>query len=121
MWQELKTHLAKDEAGVRHRGSGNTVTGAKRVKPQRFNGFMYLAMFHQQFEAIARHNCVPREVTHLLAILQGKATDVLHSVPAEMTYQDTAEALEGCYRDHQVAAVYCSQLKVRTQLNCECL
>jgi hypothetical protein len=33
-----------------------------------------------------------------------------HSVPAEATYKDITEVLEGLYGDHHLAAAYCSQL-----------
>jgi hypothetical protein len=33
-----------------------------------------------------------------------------HSVPAEATYKDITEVLEGLYGDHQLAAAYRSQL-----------
>jgi hypothetical protein len=48
---------------------------------------------------------------HLLAILQGKAVDILHSVPARVTYKDIIGALKGHNGDYQLAAAYQSQLK----------
>jgi hypothetical protein len=57
------------------------------------------------------------KVVHLLAILQGQAVDILHSVSAEATYKDIIWALKGHYGDHQQAAAYWSQLKARIQMN----
>jgi hypothetical protein len=56
MQWKLKIQLAETEGGAGHGGSGNIVTGAERVKSQRFNGFMSSAMVHRQLEAIAGHN-----------------------------------------------------------------
>jgi hypothetical protein len=42
--------------------------------------------------------------------LQGQAVDVLHYIPTEALYEDTVEALEGLYGDHQMTAAYSSQL-----------
>jgi hypothetical protein len=57
------------------------------------------------------------KATHLLAILLGHAADILHSVPAEATYEDTVGVLKGHYGDHQLAAAYQLQFKARTQLS----
>jgi phosphohistidine phosphatase SixA len=58
---------------------------------------------------------------YLLAILQRQAANILHSVAARATYEDTAEATKQCYGDHKLVEVYWSQLKARTQLTCESL
>jgi hypothetical protein len=72
---------------------------------------------HCQFEAAAIYNdWTPREkAAHLLSVLQGQAADVLHSVPAEASYEDIVGALQGRFGDHQLAAAYRSQLKARVQ------
>jgi hypothetical protein len=43
-------------------------------------------------------------------------TKFLDSLPAEVTYKDITEVFDGRYRDHQLAAAYCSQLKTWTQM-----
>jgi hypothetical protein len=58
---------------------------------------------------------MPREVTYLIAALQGRACDVLHGVPRGATYEETIEALEDRFGDQHLAAAYRSQLKTRTQ------
>jgi hypothetical protein len=65
MQWKVMTQLAEAEDGAGHGDSGNIVTGAERVKSQRFNGFISSAMFHHQFEATARNNnCVPMRRPH---------------------------------------------------------
>jgi hypothetical protein len=54
-------------------------------------------------------------------VLQGKAADILHTVPAEATYEDIVGALRDRFGDHQLAAAYRSQLKARAQASGETL
>jgi N-acetyl-gamma-glutamylphosphate reductase len=56
-----------------------------------------------------------RKAEHLLAVLQGQAAYILHTVPAEATYEDIVEALSCRYEDHQLVAVFRAQLIVRIQ------
>jgi hypothetical protein len=65
-------------------------------------------VFHQQFKAMAVHNgwAVPEKALHLLAILQRKAVDILQSIPAGATYEDTVRAQMGRYAHQQVAAAH---------------
>jgi hypothetical protein len=49
------------------------------------------------------------KATHLLAILQGQAVDVLRSVPTEASSKGIIEAL-GWNADHQLAVAYHAQL-----------
>jgi hypothetical protein len=65
-------------------------------------------MFRHQFEAVAGHNnWAPWEkATHLLAILQGQAADVLYSVPAKVMYEEIIMVPESCYGDYQLAMAY---------------
>jgi hypothetical protein len=87
------------------------------LKQPKFDGSVYWAGFHRQLEAAADHKWTSNErAAHLLAVLQGKAADVLHSVSHEATYQDIVGALKGRYGDHQLAAAYAAQLKSRTLL-----
>lgn len=46
---------------------------------------------------------------HLLTILQGLAF-FLHSVPAQVIYEDSVGSLRGCYENHQLVASYQWQL-----------
>jgi hypothetical protein len=80
-------------------------------------------VFQRQFEAAAIHNdWTPREkAAHLLSVLQGQAADVLHSVPAEASYEDIVGALRERFGDHQLAAAYRSHLKARVQTGVETL
>jgi hypothetical protein len=65
---------------------------------------------------------MPREkAAHLLSVLQGQPADVLHSVPAEATYEDIVGALRDRFGDHQLAAAYRSHLKARVQSGGETL
>jgi hypothetical protein len=58
---------------------------------------------------------------HLLNALQGQAAVILHSVPAEATYEDVVEALKDSCGDLQPATAYPSQLKARSQTTGEML
>jgi hypothetical protein len=81
-----------------------------RIKPANFDGSWTL--FHHEFEVVAEHNSWVNweKATHLLAVWQGQATNFLHNIPTEARCDDIIEALEGCYRDHQLAVAYCFQL-----------
>jgi hypothetical protein len=87
------------------------------VKPPKFDGATSWAVFHQQFEnAGVQNNWTSNEkAAHLLSVLQGQAADNLHTMLAEVMYEDTVGALWDCFGDHQLAADYGSQLKVRVQ------
>jgi len=54
-------------------------------------------------------------------VLQSEATDILQTVPAEATYEDIFGAFRDRFGDHQLAAVYRSQLKARVQTSGETL
>jgi hypothetical protein len=76
-----------------------------------------LGVFHRQFETAADHRWTSSEkAAHLLAVLQGQAADVLHSVPPGVTYEDIVGAPKDRYGDHQLTAAYRVQLKARTHL-----
>jgi hypothetical protein len=47
---------------------------------------MSWTLFHHQFKAMVEYNSWrdQEQATHLLAILQGQAVDVLHSIPTEV-------------------------------------
>jgi hypothetical protein len=101
----------------------NAGANTDKVKPPKFDGSTSWVMFHRQFEAAAIHDdWTPREkAAHLLSILQGQAADVLHSVPAGESYEDIVGTLQDRFGDHQLAAVYQSQLKARVQTSGEIL
>jgi hypothetical protein len=72
-------------------------------------------MFRCQLEPVVEYNWAPHEnAIHLLAALQGQATEVLCNVPTEAMYEETIRAFEGHYGDHHLATAYHSQLKART-------
>ena len=52
-----------------------------------------------------------------MSVLNGKAADILHIVPAEATYEAIVGAFRDRFGDHQPAAAYRSQLKAKTQAN----
>jgi lipid A disaccharide synthetase len=56
-----------------------------------------------------------------LTALQVQAAVILHSVPADVTYEDIVQALKDRYGDYQLAAVYQSQLKARFHTSGETL
>jgi hypothetical protein len=58
--------------------------------------------------------------THLLVILQGQVSNVVHSVTAVATYEDMVGALKGSYRD-QLEEAYWLHLKAWTQPSGESL
>ena len=69
-----------------------------------------------------QNNWMPSEkAAHLLSVLHGKVADILHTVPAEVTYKDIVESLRDRFGDHQLAAAYWSQLKARMQESGETL
>lgn len=63
----------------------------------------------------------PRRRPHLLGILQGQATVIIHSVSAEATYENIAGTLKGHHRCHWLMRTYQSQIKARAQLCSESL
>jgi hypothetical protein len=120
--QDLETQLAALEARTRRAGAGNAGANADKVKPPKFEGSTSRAVFHRQFEAAAIHNdWTPREKAAHLRLLQGQAADILHSVPAEESYEDIVGAVQYRFGDHQLAATYQSQLKARVQTSGETL
>jgi len=115
--EEIEAQLPAVEARSRRVGGGGPGTGTTTIKPPKFDGAISWAVFHRQFEAAAvQNNWMPSEkAAHLLSVLHGKAADILHTVPAEATYEDIVESLWGRFGDHQLAAAYRSHLKARVQ------
>jgi hypothetical protein len=100
--------LAVVEAWTRCGGSWNAGTSTVMVKPLQFDESMSWIVCHWQFEAM---------VTHLVAIQQGQGANILHSVPAGVTwgYTETTSWLgllvttHSPYpAEHQVATGVCS-------------
>ena len=121
--RELEAQLAV--ADVRSRRAGGSGPGAPSttVKPQKFDSATSWAVFHRQFEAVAvQNNWMSNEkAAYLLSVLQGKAVDILHTVPADAKYEDIVGALQDRFGDHQLAAAYRSRLKARVQASSETL
>jgi hypothetical protein len=120
---DLETQLADVEAWKRRAGDGNVRANVNNVKPPKFDGSTSWTVFHRQFESAAIHNhWTPKEKgAYLLSVLQGKAADILHNVPAEASYEDIVGSLPDRFRNHQQVATYRSQLKARDQMSCETL
>jgi hypothetical protein len=116
-------HLAALEARMRRARGSSAGANADKVKPPKFHGSISWVVFHRLYEAAVIHNdWSPREkAAHLLKVLQGQATDVLHNVPGEASYEDIVGALQDRFRDHQLATAYRSQLKARVQTSGETL
>ena len=69
-----------------------------------------------------QNNWMPSEkAAHLLSVLHSKAADMQNTVPSEAIYEDIVESLRDRFDDHQLAAAYRSQLKVRVQAGGETL
>jgi hypothetical protein len=118
--RDIETQMAALDARTRRADGGNEGANADKVKPPKFDGSTSWAVFHRQFEAAAIHNdWAPREASHLLSVLQGQAADVLHSVPAEASYEVVVGALQDRFGDHQLAAAYRSYLKARLRTSGE--
>jgi hypothetical protein len=80
------------------------VTSGIVMNPPKCDGSVSWTVFHRQFEALAdQEGWAGREVTHLLAILQGQAADILLSAPAVATCEGVSGALKGRYGDHTLA------------------
>jgi hypothetical protein len=73
------------------------ITRVDRIKPAGFDGSMSWTLFHHEFKVVAEHNSWVDwgKTTHLLAVLQGQATNFLHNVPIEASCDDIIEALRG--------------------------
>jgi hypothetical protein len=93
--RDLETYLAALEARTRRAGGSSAGTNANKVKPPKFDRSTSWVVFQRQFDAAAAHNdWTPGEMAaHLLSVMQGQAADVLHSVPAEASYEDIVGAL----------------------------
>ena len=96
------------EARSRRAGGGSPGASTITVNPPKFEGATSWAVFHRQFEAAAvQNNCMPSEkAAHILSVLHGKEADILHTVPAEATYEDIVESLRDRFGDQQLAAAY---------------
>jgi len=104
---------------------GDRSPGAKTTtaKSQKFDGATFWPIFHQQFEAAAiQNNWTPNEkAAHLLSVLQDQDADILHTVQAQMTYEDIVGAHWDCFGNYQLAGPYRLQLKARVQTSGEIL
>ena len=68
---------------------GGPGANSTMVKPPKFDGAKSWAVFHRQFEAAAIQNVWSQSerAAHLLSVLHGKATDILHTMRTEATYE----------------------------------
>jgi hypothetical protein len=59
-----------------------------------------------QLEAVANHNglAAQKKATHLLAILQGQAADIIHNVQVAVTYEVVVRGLKDWYENLLAAA-----------------
>jgi hypothetical protein len=103
---ELEARLAAVDVRSSCASGGSPGAKSNTEKPPKFDGATSCAVFHRQFEAAAlQNNWTSKErAAHLLSVLQGKAADILHTVPAEVTYKDIVGALRDRFGDHQLAA-----------------
>jgi hypothetical protein len=115
--QDFETQLADLEARTRRAGGSSAGANIDKVKPSKFDGSTSWVVFQSQFEAANVHNVWTPGVkaAQFLSVMQGQAAHVLHSVPAEASYEDIVGALRDLFGDHQLAAAYRSHLKVRVQ------
>ena len=104
-------------------GGGGQGAHSTTVKAPKFDGATFWAVFHRQFEVAAvQSNWTSNErAAHLLIVLQGKAADILHTVPVAATYEDIVGALRDRFGNHQLASAYRSQPKARAQATGETL
>jgi len=104
--RELEAQLAAVGARSRRAGGGGPGANSTTVKPPKFDSATSWAVFHRQFQVAAvQNNWTSNEkAPQLVSVLQGKAADILHTVPAEAKYEDIIGALQGHFGD-QLAAV----------------
>jgi len=121
--KELDSQLAAVDASAVCTGSGGPRASSSTVKPPRFDGTTSWSVFHRQFEAAAFQNnwTQSERAAHLLSVLHRKAAGILHTVPADATYEAIVGALQVRFVHHQLAAAYRSQLKTRMQASEETL
>jgi archaellum component FlaC len=88
--RDLGTQLSALQVQTIRAGGSSAGTNADKVKPPKFDRSTSWVVFQRQFDAVAIHNdWTPREkAAHLLTVLHGQAAHVLHSVPAEASYEN---------------------------------
>jgi hypothetical protein len=91
--------------------------GTSMVQPSTFNGNTSWSVFWRQLETVTEHNhwSHKEKSMYLITALKGRATDVLHSIPTNTTYERTLQALEDRFGDQHFPAAYRCQLTTRTQ------
>lgn len=102
--QELHIQFVAVEAQLSCGGGMNGGTSTVVMKLPKFDESTSWMVYHYQFGVVADHCswAAHENPTHLLTILQGQATNILHSDPAEATHEDTTGAPKGHYQDHQL-------------------
>jgi hypothetical protein len=92
--RELEAQLAAVETRTRRSGGSGTGANTSILKPPKFDSATSWAVFRQFEAAAVQNNWSPNQrVSHLLSVLQGQVADILHTVPAEATYEDIIGAL----------------------------
>jgi hypothetical protein len=114
---QLEEVMARPELGRRQGMCTST------AQPPTFDGTTSWDVFRHQFESVAEHNCWTRQekFTYLIKVMQGGATDVLHYIPRNATYEETLLLLKDRVGEQHFAADFRSQLKTRTQIAGESL
>jgi hypothetical protein len=72
-------------------------------------------LIHQHLIEIYNQWSDQEKSTYLTTTMKGRENNVLPSIPTNMTYQDTLQALENRFGDQHIAAAYHCQLTARTQ------
>jgi hypothetical protein len=89
--RELEMRMESVECRMRRAIDENAKTCSDRVIPLTFDRSASSTVFHRQIETAADHNDwkTREKSTHLLTVSQGQIEDVVHSVPAAVTCEDT--------------------------------
>jgi len=121
--RELEARLAAVDARTGRAVGGGPGSKSIMVKPRKFEAASSWAVFHRRFEAAAVQNnwTQSERAAHLLSVLEGKAADILHTVPADVTYENIMGEFRDRFGDQQLTAPNRSYLKARTQVNDETL
>jgi hypothetical protein len=91
----VEAQLAAVDARCRLADVGGPGAKSSTVKLLKFEGATSWAVFRRQFEAATvQNNWTSNEkAARLSSVLQGKAADIFHTLPAEATYEDIVGAV----------------------------
>jgi predicted phage tail protein len=112
-----KFHSQLEEVEARAERGSRPAACTSAPQPPTYDGTTSWVMVRRQFQITAKHNhwLQEKKLMYLITALKGWATDMLHGVPTNVTYEETLQALEDHFGDEHFAAAYRSQLKTRTQ------